>query len=189
MPYQQGICQSQALEPGITGNFTRDAMTRVIEYTNCNPGNSSTESPEVIRCLRSKDMQTLYDASAATYKGDIAHNIGDIWLPSVDGDFLPDVPSKLIAEGRFGSATYMFGWAQGDVNFFTDVSISSENDSLKFLESYLPNVDPNASSNPGDDPNTREYLSLYPVNDFTPPSGSSALYFSLFLAVFSIYVL
>lgn len=166
LPYQRGICQSQALEPGITGNFTRDAMKLVIEKTKCNPGNTSLDSPEVIACLRSKDMDTLYAASAATYTGDIAHNIGDVWLPSVDGDFLPDAPSKLISDGRFGNATYMFGWTQGDVNFFTDVTIKTSNDTLEFLQTYLPNVDPTDS-----DGNTQEYLSLYPVEDFTPPSS------------------
>ncbi|KAH8204522.1 hypothetical protein TruAng_001296 [Truncatella angustata] len=29
-----------------------------------------------------------------------ATNIGDIWLPMVDGDFIPAPPSRLIAEGR-----------------------------------------------------------------------------------------
>ena len=164
LPYQQGICQSQALEPGITGNFTRNAMKMVIEKTNCNAGDTSVDAPEVIACLRSKDMDTLYEASAATYTGDIAHNIGDVWLPSVDGDFLPDAPSKLIADGRFGNATYMFGWTQGDVNFFTDVTIETPNDTLKFLQTYLPEVDPTES-----DTNTEAYLSLYPVEDFSPP--------------------
>jgi carboxylesterase type B len=172
LPYQRGICQSQALEPGITGEFTRNAMKMVIEYTNCNPGNTSADAPEVIACLRSKDMQTLYDASATTYTGDIAHNIGDVWLPSVDGDFLPDAPSKLISEGRFGNASYMFGWAQGDVNFFTDVKIRTEDDTKSFLETYLPNVDPRALTHPGQDQNMNEYLSLYPLEDFVPPSGT-----------------
>ncbi|KAF1968472.1 alpha/beta-hydrolase [Bimuria novae-zelandiae CBS 107.79] len=173
LPFQQGICQSQALEPGITANFTSDAMRLVIEKVNCNPGNSSTDSTEVIACLRSKDMQTLYDASAATYVGDIAHNIGDVWLPSVDGDFLPDVPSKLIAEGRFGKATYMFGWTQDDVNFFTNISISSENDTLNFLTTYLPKVDPYASIYPEADWNIKEYLQLYSVKAFLPPPGTN----------------
>ncbi|OAF99187.1 putative lipase [Paraphaeosphaeria sporulosa] len=173
LPYQRGICQSQALEPGITGNFTRDAMNKVIEYTKCNPGNGSTDSPDVIACLRSKDTQTLYDASATTYTGDIAHNIGDVWLPSVDGDFLPDAPSKLISEGRFGDASYMFGWTQGDVNFFTDVTIRTEHDTKKFLETYLPKIDPFALTTPGADPHITEYLSLYPVTDFAPPNGTN----------------
>jgi carboxylesterase type B len=176
LPYQRGICQSQALEPGITAEFTRDAMKKVIAYTNCNPGNTSTDAPEVIACLRSKDMQTLYDASATTYTGDIAHNIGDVWLPSVDGDFLPDAPSKLIAEGRFGNASYMFGWTQDDVNFFTDVTIRTENDTKTFLETYLPKVDPGALTQPGQDQNINEYLSLYPVADFAP-RPSTPLFF------------
>ncbi|KAF9737652.1 hypothetical protein PMIN06_010344 [Paraphaeosphaeria minitans] len=173
LPYQRGICQSQALEPGITSNFTRDAMKRVIENTKCNPGNGSIDSPEVIACLRSKDTQTLYDASATTYTGDIAHNIGDVWLPSVDGDFLPDTPSKLVSEGRFGNASYMFGWTQDDVNFFTDVTIPTEKDTKTFLETYLPNIDRSALMYPGEDPHITEYLSLYPVANFDPPNGTN----------------
>ncbi|KAJ4298231.1 hypothetical protein N0V90_006130 [Kalmusia sp. IMI 367209] len=172
LPYQRGICQSQALEPGITGNFTRDAMVRVIEYLGCNPGNCSTDAPEVIACLRGKDTQTLFDASASTYSGDIAHNIGDIWLPSIDGDFLPAPISTLIQEGRFGDATYMFGWAQGDVNYFTDINIRTETAAQDFLEGYLP-LTKGQRTFPGQYTLTERYLKLYPLELFTPPQGTN----------------
>ncbi|KAK4232947.1 Carboxylesterase [Achaetomium macrosporum] len=102
VPFQQGICQCQALEPGITGNFTIDAMQAVVDYVDCDPNN--LHSKETVACLRNLDMQTLLNASLATYSSDIAHNIGDIWLPVVDGDFLPAAPSTLIRQGRFAQS-------------------------------------------------------------------------------------
>lgn len=168
LPFQSGICESQALEPGITGNFTIDAMTRVAEYIGCN--RSTIHSPEVIACLRSKDTQTLFDASAATYQSDIAHNIGDIWLPSVDGDFLPDAPSRLIADGRFENASMVFGWMQDDLNYFTDTSIKNQTDTIDFLTKYLPQM-PQRYLYEGTTPSG--LLTLYPVNDFTPPPESN----------------
>ncbi|KAF2864787.1 Alpha/Beta hydrolase protein [Massariosphaeria phaeospora] len=161
LPYQRGICESQALEPGITGNFSIDAMAKLIEHIGCN---ATVHSPEAIACLRSKDTQTLFDASFATYVGDIAHNIGDIWLPSVDGDFLPAAPSELVDQGRFGNATYIFGWTDGDVNFYTNVSIATADDTRGFIRDYLPKLE-NAE--------LIALLDLYPVGEFAPPPGTN----------------
>ncbi|KAF2015243.1 putative lipase [Aaosphaeria arxii CBS 175.79] len=169
LPFRRGICQSQALEPGITGNFTSDAMANLVEYIGC--GNKSTvNSALTISCLRGLDTQTLFNASFDTYVGDIAHNIGDVWLPTVDGDFIPDTPSKLIKEGRFGqtysgeNVTYMFGWADGDVNFYTDYAIATANDTENFISTYISNV-------PEEDLST--LYDLYPVSEFEPPTGTN----------------
>ncbi|KAF2248112.1 alpha/beta-hydrolase [Trematosphaeria pertusa] len=164
LPFKQGICESQALEPGITGNFSIDAMTKVVDYVGCNSTSGSVHSPEVITCLRLKDTETLRQAMLETYVGDIAHNIGDIWLPVVDGDFLPAAPSQLIAEGRFGDATYIMGWTQGDVNFFTNISITTARDTFNFIQGYLPEM-------PAD--KVWMLLGLYPVSEFTPPPGTN----------------
>lgn len=169
LPFHRGICESQALEPGITGTFTIDAMTKLAEHIGC--GNeSSVHSAATISCLRKLDTQRLLNASLATYVGDITHNIGDIWLPTVDGDFLPDAPSKLVKEGRFGktetgeNVTYMLGWADGDVNFYTDNKITTANDTAKFIGKYISNVPP---------ANLSELLDLYPVSEFPPPEGTN----------------
>ncbi|KAL2272930.1 hypothetical protein FJTKL_05690 [Diaporthe vaccinii] len=95
--FQQAICESQTLEPGITGNFTTDAMQLLVDYLGCNT--TGLDSEQTVICLRGFDKDTLMDASLATYIDDTAHNIGDIWLPAVDGDFLPAAPSELIREG------------------------------------------------------------------------------------------
>ncbi|KAH7115112.1 Alpha/Beta hydrolase protein [Dendryphion nanum] len=168
LPFQQGICQSQALEPGLTGNFTINAMHALVDYIGCNT--TSFNSPETIACLRQFDTKSVLKASLDTYVGDIAHNIGDIWMPTVDGDFVPETPSKLVKEGRFGKTTsgqpakYMIGWTDGDVNFFTDVSIETSNDTHNFLQAYLPNAPSHAID---------QLTSLYPVSEFAPPQGTN----------------
>ncbi|KAF1961648.1 alpha/beta-hydrolase [Byssothecium circinans] len=181
LPYQRGIAQSQALEPGIVAPITsdgqpltllgREAFRNVVTYLNCTSVTSNStadiDKQEVIDCLRSKDTQTLLNASLATYIGDIAHNIGDVWLPSVDGDFLPDAPSKLLNEGRFGNATYMIGWMQGDLDYFTNFSISSESDVFDFIHAYLPGLDTELLTKQGG------LLDRYPVSEFHPPAGTN----------------
>ncbi|KAJ7784796.1 Alpha/Beta hydrolase protein [Mycena olivaceomarginata] len=106
-PFKRAIPESQFLEPGITGNFTRDAMQAVVDLVGCNT--TDLQSAETAACLRDLDIATLNNASIAvtSARGDISHNVGDIWLPVVDGDFLPAPPSKLIREGRFANVTVM----------------------------------------------------------------------------------
>jgi len=155
LPFQRGIAESQSLEPGITGAFARDAMSATVNYVGCN--NTSLDAAETIACLRKMDTATLLNASLATYASDIAHNIGDIWLPIVDEDFLPAAPSKLIAEGRFGNVTFMSGWQQDDLNYYTNTSIATANDTHDFIRDYLPAMP--------EDSLTR-LLNMYPVTEF-----------------------
>lgn len=162
LPFQRGIAESQSLEPGITGNFSRDALSALVDYVGCNV--TDLQAPETISCLRGMDTQTLLNASITTYASDIGHNVGDIWLPVVDGDFLPAPPSQLIDEGRFGKASYMTGWAQDDLNFYTNVSIATSDDTYNFVRSYLPAM-PQES--------LEDLLALYPVAEFAPPFGTN----------------
>lgn len=168
VPFQQGICQSQALEPGITGTFTIDAMKALVDYIGCNK--TELHSKATISCLRNHDTESLLKASLETYNGDL--NIGDIWLPVVDNDFLPDTPSKLISEGRFANVTTQIGWCENDVTFFTDNKIKTDAETRKFFENYIPTV---TSSN------INKLLSLYPVSDF-PVSSESRLSSEFFRA-------
>jgi carboxylesterase type B len=166
LPFQQGIAESQALEPGITANFTIDAMSAVADYVGCN--STSVHSSETIACLRAKDTDTLLEAAITTYASDIAHNIGDVWLPAVDGDFLPYAPSKLIADGRIGNATFIAGWTQDDLNFYTNTSIATAGDTYDFIRAYLPGL--NQSS-------LNDLLGMYPISEFAPATNLSAEFF------------
>ncbi|CAJ2501411.1 Uu.00g042640.m01.CDS01 [Anthostomella pinea] len=161
VPFQRAICESQALEPGITGNFSIDAMELVVDYVGCNT--TDLHSEETIGCLRDFDMETLLNASLATYLGDVAHNIGDIWLPVVDGDFVPAAPSQLIKEGRFGNVTTMIGWCQDDLAYFTDTNITTAQQTHDFVEAYVPTMTSD---------NVDKLLALYPIADF--PANEAA---------------
>ncbi|KAL2158163.1 hypothetical protein VTH06DRAFT_4731 [Thermothelomyces fergusii] len=153
VPFQQGICQSQALEPGITGNFTIDAMQALVDHVGCNA--TDLHSRETIACLRALDTETLLNASLATYRDDL--NIGDIWLPVVDNDFLPAAPSTLIREGRFANVTTMMGWCDNDLTFFTDPEIQTPEDTRNFIAGYATGLTSE---------NVDKLLSLYPVSEF-----------------------
>ncbi|KAI1259425.1 putative lipase [Xylariaceae sp. FL1019] len=155
VPFSQGICESQALEPGITGNFTRDAMQALVDYLGCNK--TELNSAETIECLRSFDTVTLFNASSETHISDFAHNIGDTWLPAVDGDFLPAAPSELIKQGRFANVTTMVLWCDGDLNVFLDTSIQTNQDTYDLIQDYQPAMT---------SANVDKLLSLYDVSEF-----------------------
>lgn len=168
VPFQQGICESQALEPGITGNFTLNQMQLLVDAVGCNT--TDLNSDVTVQCLRNLDSQTLLQASIDTYTADISHNIGDSWLPVVDGDFLPAAPSQLLAENRFANVTTMILWCENDLTFFTPMDIVSEADTFAFVASYQPAMS-NAS--------ITDLLNLYPPSDFSdnPAANLSAQFF------------
>lgn len=161
-PFQQAIAQSQSLEPGITGLFTINAMRRLVDHVRCN--SSTLHSSKTIQCLRELDMSTLLKGSIATYAADISHNIGDIWLPVVDGDFLPAAPSTLIREHRFANVTTMMGWCDDDVTFFTDQTIRTASDTRAFISSYAPNLSARTLDT---------LLALYPPPEFPPNKAAN----------------
>lgn len=166
--FRKALCESQVLEPGITGNFTTDAMQLLVDYLGCNT--TSLDSEETVTCLRGFDKEALMDASLATYIGDTAHNIGDIWFPAVDGDFLPAAPSELIRQGRLANVTAMIGWADNDVSYLTEPSIETANDTRVFFQTYAPTMT---------DANVDKLLALYPVSEFqgNPDADLSAEFY------------
>lgn len=168
-PFQQGICESQALEPGITGDFTRDEMQLLVDKIGCS-NSSDLNSPETIACLRDFDTTPLLDASVAVHSDDISNNIGDSWLPAVDGDFLPDAPSKLVREGRFSNITTMIGYTDADVQYYTSPDIRTARDTHDFVASYMRYMSPES---------VRDLLALYPSSDFpgNPPANVSGEFY------------
>ncbi|KAI0160931.1 carboxylesterase family protein [Hypoxylon sp. FL1284] len=165
VPFQQGICESQALEPGITGNFTIEAFREVVSAVGCDA--SQLHAPSTVACLRALDTAAVQGAAEATYVSDIAHNVGDIWLPAVDDDFLPAAPSQLLASGRFAAdVTAMMGWAEDDMALFTDTSIATPDDTRAFIQAYAPTVSP---------ANVDALLALYPAAEFAGDAGGSNL--------------
>lgn len=156
VPFQRAICQSQALEPGITGTFTINAMQALVDHIGCD--GAGLHSEETVECLRGHDTQALLDSAIATKLDGIESNIGDIWLPVVDGDFLPAAPSELIREGRFAQVPTMMSWTDDDLNFFIDLDVKTAEDTHELISAYVPGVTSE---------NVDALLALYPVADFS----------------------
>ncbi|GAB1731204.1 hypothetical protein NU195Hw_g621t1 [Hortaea werneckii] len=160
-PFQQAIAESQILEPQLTGNVTDRAMKRLVDAVECNSTN--VDSSTTISCLRDLSLEDLLSAQTATHLDGPGANIGDEWMPIVDGDIIPDTPSTLIAEGRFANITTMVGWCEDDTAPFTPTTIETDHDTYIFLSSYAPAMSPQ---------NIQQLMSLYPTSDF--PANPSA---------------
>lgn len=155
VPFQQAICESQALENGITGNFTINQMQLLVDASGCNK--TDLNSNETIECLRQLDYDTLSKASFDTYSDDLDANQGDCWLPTVDGDFLPAAPSQLLAANRFANVTTMVLWTEDDMQLYTPSTVRTEQDIFDFYVPFLPGFD---NQSIGD------MIALYPASDF-----------------------
>lgn len=183
-PFNQIIAQSQVLEGGITGNFTRKAMRRVVDATGCNT--TDMQSPATVKCLRDLSMHKLLKAELDRHSSAAAANIGDEWLPVVDGDvcallpdehimlivcdqFLPAAPSELLATGRHYNVTTMIGWCENDAIIFPDPLPTNASGTRQFFREFLPGYT---------DKNLDHLLSLYPVSDFHAsyfPNGTTII--------------
>lgn len=153
-PFHRAICESQALEPGITANYTIDVMKVVANDTGCR---TDIHSPETVACLRSLSMDKLLDSQLRLTPDGVGDNLGDVWLPSVDGDFVPEAPSELLRQRKFTNVTAMIGWCENDMTRFMDPSVKTADDTSKVVSAYLRGVS---------EENVNALLDLYPVSDF-----------------------
>ena len=154
-PFQQVICQSQALENAITGNTTRHSMYRVWLQTSCTQ--FDFDSPESAQCLRDQPMEILMEAQIETHVPGPKDNDGDAWLPVVDGDFVPEAPSTMLARGDFANVSAIIGWTDNDYMLFVPADIRTPRGTFEWLRKYLPGFT---------DANVERLLSLYPSSEF-----------------------
>ncbi|KAJ1323318.1 acetylcholinesterase [Microdochium nivale] len=152
VPFQKGICESQAIAVGITSTYTRDSMQLLADYVGCNA--TALDDPATITCLQAVDTLDLTNASQVTY----CNACGDAWLPSVDGDFWPAPPSVLLREGRFAKIpAAVIGWTQDDMTLYTSPSIASPEQTYVTIRGKYPWLS---------EENLAMLLGLYPVSDF-----------------------
>ncbi|POS76103.1 hypothetical protein DHEL01_v205498 [Diaporthe helianthi] len=120
---EQGVPFTQAWAmsgpPGTALNITSDATeihTRAVaETTGCSLEDDQTSDEQILQCLRDVPMGKLLDV-AVEYSQKNHPPLGLFtFIPSVDGDFLPDRQSKLYKTGKFVKGIPMvLGWTQDD---------------------------------------------------------------------------
>ncbi|KAG4440310.1 hypothetical protein IFR05_004217 [Cadophora sp. M221] len=160
-PFQRAICESTALEPGMTSNITLDSFNGVAYGTGCVRGD--LQSLQTLQCLRSLPMWTLLNVTLTQADSNSSVNAGDVYLPTVDGVFLPSAASELIRTGNFTLVSFMGGWTMDDFTLFTPTTITTEAGTLNFVPTMYPSLTNASLSN---------ILSLYPTSSF--PSNPTA---------------
>lgn len=158
VPFHGAIMQSTALEPTMSSNISFNATSAIATSAGCNFTDSFSTSPQMINCLRSLPMETLLNLTLNFITETSANNDGDIFLPTVDQDFLPDLASTLVREGKFPKLKMMTGWMENDATLFTNPAITTANDTRAFFELYYTGLNSSILTS---------LLDLYPVSDFS----------------------
>lgn len=140
----------------MTGPLTRDTFNAVAIQAGC-AVNNSTQSAATIACLRALSMEDVWNATLSVYNELILSTDGDIWLPTVDGSFLPAAPSELVRDGNFTQMPLVLGWTRNDATLFTPFDIETDADTRAFVSSYYPYLSAD---------NFETLLDLYSVSDF-----------------------
>lgn len=89
---------TDSFEPGLSANNTAG----VAQMVNC----SSSDSAKQLACLRAVPRETLFDASLKQLMvGGLFVGVGG-FRPIIDGDFIPDKPTTLIAQGSYAKSKH-----------------------------------------------------------------------------------
>ncbi|KAH9892085.1 alpha/beta-hydrolase [Xylariomycetidae sp. FL2044] len=146
--------------PGTALNLTSDATEihtlAVAESLGCQTENDK----DVLECLRELPMEKLLEV-AMEYSVANHPPVGLFtFIPSIDGDFIPDRPTVLYKAGKFTKGIPMtFGWCHEDgaTNAGAATSYQGEDDIKAALQGF-------AHALSADD--YEKILSLYPASDF-----------------------
>ncbi|TGO48425.1 hypothetical protein BCON_0240g00040 [Botryotinia convoluta] len=168
VPFHAAVMESTALEPTMTSDIGFNSTAAVAVLAGCNTTDS--QSKATIACLRSISMETLLRFTVDQEADSSASNDGDIYLPVVDQDFLPQKASKLLAQGKFAKLPIAGGWMEDDATLFTSTTIETANDTRNFLSNLYRDVNTTTFD---------ELLDLYPVSEFQadPSANLSAEYY------------
>ncbi|KAH8648285.1 putative lipase [Tricladium varicosporioides] len=161
IPFTSAIMQSTALEPTMSSFLSFNATSAIAVAANCSSNSSIAYSSSLttITCLRRLPMETLLNITFDFISSTSANNDGDIFLPTIDEDFLPGLASELVRDGKFPKIPMIAGWQQNDATLFTNPSILTPNDTKAFFEVYYPDLNTTTLTN---------LLDLYPVGEFSP---------------------
>ncbi|ESZ90678.1 hypothetical protein SBOR_8940 [Sclerotinia borealis F-4128] len=161
VPFHAAVMGSGSLEPSMASNISFNSTAGVAALAGCNT--TDYQSSTVITCLRSLSMETLLNLAVDQQVDSYTNNDGDIYLPTVDQDFLPLKASELLAQGKFAKVPLMAGWMEDDATFFTFTTIETATDTKDFISLYYKDLNTTTLT---------DLLDLYPISEF--PANPSA---------------
>lgn len=150
--------QSTALEPTMATNISFDATSATAKAANCSSSDAYSANSSIITSHRSLSMEKLLNLTLSFISETSAYNDGDISLPSVDQEFLPELASELVATGKFPKIPLMAGWMQDDATLFADRTIKTANETKDLISLHYSDLNTTILTS---------FLDLYPVADFS----------------------
>ncbi|GHJ89343.1 hypothetical protein NliqN6_5745 [Naganishia liquefaciens] len=119
-PFQAAIMQSIGNDPYPLSSVYEQCFGNVTHFVGCD------QEADVMRCLRSTATSALIAA--------VNHRPQPLckYLPIVDGDIIQDIPTKMIAQGRFAKVPVMAGHTTNDGTGFTGSPTAITNDTQLF---------------------------------------------------------
>ncbi|RDW59187.1 hypothetical protein BP5796_12111 [Coleophoma crateriformis] len=150
--FQAAIAESGG--PFYYGSFPSDESSQT-QYAAVLAGTNCTTSTDTLECLRSSSFTDL-DAVFAT----------QWWVPSVDGDFIPQYNSLSLASGKFINVPLLIGTNTDEGKLFTGYGVNSTEE---FAEAVLTNI----FNRPQSDSTLDLILEAYPFPGAASAAGAS----------------
>lgn len=131
-------------------------------------------------------METLLSVTIAQLDATSGVNDGDIYFPTMDGDFLPAVSSGLVRTSRFTEMLIMAGQTNINTRLFTPTTIKTANGTQGFISTIYPTLKSTTRISPCTLPSwrlcSRSLSQICPLNSTTrrylprhPPGVSQLL--------------
>lgn len=155
VPFHSAVMGSGSMEPTMASNISFNSTAGVAALAGCNT--TDYQSMDAITCLRSLSMETLLDLAVIQQVDSYTNNDGDIYLPTVDQDYLPLKASELLAQGKFAKVPLIAGWMENDATYFTFTNIETANDTKDFISLYYTDLNTTTLT---------DLLDLYPISEF-----------------------
>jgi hypothetical protein len=105
-------------------------------------------------------METLLNMTVNFIAETSVRNDGDVFLPVVDQDFLPDLASNLVSSGKFPKMPLLLGWDENDATIILATEqfvFNTPADTQAFISVLYPYLTSSTVST---------LLNLYPSADF-----------------------
>ncbi|KUJ08779.1 carboxylesterase family protein-like protein [Mollisia scopiformis] len=115
VPFQQALMQSPAWRPASTAAFYQDLYQEVLQLANAT-------SYAQIRTMNSSQLEDINNAIVA-----VAPYASFSFGTNIDGDYIPDAPTVLLAQGKFHkNLTIMVTHNSNEGLLFTDPTVNSQ---------------------------------------------------------------
>ncbi|RYP41623.1 hypothetical protein DL768_010456 [Monosporascus sp. mg162] len=131
VPFRRAILQSPGTQPANPESFKEQSFNQFLDVLNVSSLAEARQLPTEI----------LIQANAEYIAGQPTGVLP--FLPAHDGDFLPDEPATLLAEGRFDkSVEIIVGSNTNDGVYFGDFEVSTDEEYLQWLRQVYPSIRP-----------------------------------------------